>query len=179
MHYISKLIYKIIGWKLVGDYPNHIKKKMIIVVPHTSNWDFPLGLLARSIMRDDIKYVGKKEMFFFPFGGLLKAIGGIPLDRKKSKNFVKAVVEEYDSRESLTIQIAPEGTRKKVNRLKTGFYYIAKKAGIPIIPIIFDYKQKEVKILDTFYPTEDSEKDLKEIEDLVRGYQGKIPEYSF
>lgn len=179
MRFIANIIYKILGWKLVGEYPREIKKKILIVVPHTSNWDFPLGILARSLMRDKIQYVGKKEMFDHPFGWLLKAMGGIPIDRKKSKNFVRSVVDEYDKRESLTIQIAPEGTRKKVKKLKTGFYYIAKTAGIPIIPVIFDYKLKEVKILDTFFPSDNAEKDIENIENLMRGYQGKIPQNSF
>ncbi len=173
---LAQLIFKIIGWKVVGDYPLHIKKKMIIVAPHTSNWDFPIGILVRAIFEDTINFVGKKSLFKPPLGWLMSALGGIAIDRSKSTNFVKSVVDEYDKRDSLTIQIAPEGTRNKVDRFKTGYYYIAKKANIPVLPIAFDWANKLVVVLDCYYPTEDAQSDLKKIENLFKPYKGKFPE---
>lgn len=176
---LSRLIYKIIGWKIVGVFPNHIKKKMVIVAPHTSNWDFPIGILARSQFKDSINFVGKKALFKPPVGWIMKALGGVAIDRSKSTNFVRSVVNEYNKREKFTIQIAPEGKRGKVEKFKTGYYFIAKMAQIPIVPVVFDWGNKQVIVLDSYFPTEDSEKDLAYIENLYRGYQGKNPENSF
>lgn len=176
---LAKLIYKILGWKLVGDYPNHIDKKMVIVAPHTSNWDFPLGILARAQFNDNINFVGKKVLFKPPLGWIMKALGGIAIDRSKSTNFVRSVVNEYQKKDKLTIQIAPEGKRTKVEKFKTGYYFIAKMANVPIVPIVFDWANKEVIVLDCYYPTENSEEDLTNIENLYRGYKGKNPAQSF
>jgi len=176
MYIIAKLIYKLIGWKIVGDYPLHIKKKLIIVAPHTSNWDFPIGILARKQFKDTINFVGKKSLFKPPLGWIMKGLGGIAINRTKSTNFVRSVVNEYNTRESFTIQIAPEGSRSKVEKFKTGFYFIAKMANIPIVPIVFDWEHKEVKVLECFYPGENAEEDLIQIQNLYKGIKGKNPE---
>jgi len=179
IRWLSKLIFKLIGWKISGNYDNTISKKILIVAPHTSNWDFPLGLLARSIINDKVQFVGKASLFKPPFGWITKALGGIPVDRTKSTNFVRAVVEEYGKRNKMTIVLAPEGTRKKVKKLKTGFYFIARTAKVPIIIVIFNYSKKEIYFSDPFYPTGDSDADMKYIEDQFRGIKGRIAEFSF
>lgn len=177
---ISRLIYKVIGWKCItSNYPYHIKKKILIAAPHTSNWDFPIGILARTILKDKIKYIGKASLFKPPLGWIMYPLGGIPVKRTKTTNFVRAIVNEYEEREELTIVIAPEGQRKKTNHFKTGFYFIAKNAGVAIIPTIFDWKNKEVRFLDPVYPGEDTKKEIAEIEDMFRGVIGKVPEDSF
>ena len=173
---LAQFIFRIIGWKLVGNYPRHLDKKMVIVAPHTSNWDFPIGIIVRAIMQDDIRFVGKDSLFKPPLGWIMYWLGGIPIDRSKSNNFVQSVVNEYQKRKRLAIQIAPEGTRKQVGRFKTGYYYIAKEARIPIVPVVFDWKNKEVVILENYTPTDDSEGDLKKIEDMFRKYVGKNPD---
>lgn len=178
--FIAKIIYKLIGWKCVVDnYPYHIKKKILIAAPHTSNWDFPIGILARTILKDKIKYIGKASLFKPPLGWIMYPLGGIPVKRTKTTNFVRAIVNEYDEREELTIVIAPEGQRKKIQHFKTGFYFIAKAANIAIIPTIFDWKNKEVRFLDPYYAKDDPKKEIKEIEELFRGVIGKVPKYSF
>ena len=177
--WISKIIFRIIGWKITGEYPRDIQKKILIVAPHTSNWDFPIGLLARAIVRDKIQFVGKNSLFKPPLGWFMKAIGGIPVDRSKSTNFVRAVVDEYERREKMTIVIAPEGTRKKVDKFKTGFYFIAKLAEIPIIMTKFDYANKEINFADPFYPTGNDEADLEMIQEHFRGIRGRAAERSF
>jgi 1-acyl-sn-glycerol-3-phosphate acyltransferase len=179
MAWLSKLILRCVGWKITGTYDNSIKKKILIVAPHTSNWDFPLGLLVRSAIKDKIQFVGKDSLFKPPFGFLMKAIGGIPVDRSRSTNFVRAVVNEYNKRDKMTIVIAPEGSRKKVNKFKTGFYFIAKAADVPIIKVKFDYTVKEVHFDPPFYPTEDSQGDIAKIENHFRGIKGHNAEKSF
>jgi len=175
----SKLVLKLIGWKVVGNYPNHIKKKILVAAPHTSNWDFPLGIMVRSVIKDKVKYVGKASLFKPPLGWILGPLGGIPVDRSKSNNFVEAVVDEFNKREELSVLFAAEGSRKKVERFKTGFYHVARLAEIPMLPTVLDYKNKEFKFLDLVWATGDTKADLEKIENLFRGVQGKIIAKSF
>lgn len=179
MQYISKLILKLIGFKVTGKLPHDIKKNILIVIPHTSNWDFPLGLLVRSAYDLDVKYVAKHSIFKPGIGWLFKALGGIPVDRSKSANTVRAIANLYQDRDELSIVITPEGTRKKVNKLKKGFYYIAKTANIPIIPIKFDFKNKEINFGNPFYPSDNEQEDLTFFENYFNGIEGKIPENSY
>ena len=123
---ISKSILSLLGWKFIGDYPHDIDKKIIIVVPHTSNWDFPLGLLIRSALKAKIHFIGKASLFKPPHGIIFKALGGFPVKRGKNYNQVDQIVNYYNQREKFTLTIAPEGTRKKVDKLKTGFYHIVR-----------------------------------------------------
>jgi len=176
---LSRWILRIIGWKVVVKFPDDLKKYVVVAVPHTSGWDFPLGLLARSSIKRDIKYVGKHTLFRPPHGWIMKALGGVPVNRKKSGNFVKAVVEEYDKRDEFAICIAPEGTRKPVKKLKTGFYFIAKNAGAAIILCKFDYKNKLIEFDAPYYPTDDQEGDFKHFDNYFKGVIGKVPEYSY
>ena len=144
------------GWKATGSIPEDLKKFVVVAAPHTSAWDFPLGVLARSAMGRDIKFIGKKSLFRPPFGWIMRKLGGYPVDRKKSQNFVDSIVAVYDAHEEFAIALAPEGTRKKVNRFRTGFYYIAKGAGIPIILVRFDYDRKVIEFHpEPFWPTDD------------------------
>ena len=176
---LSKIIFKTIGWKNVGYNPEDLDKFVAIVVPHTSNWDFPLGLLSRSSWGLDIKFVGKKEMFKWPLGGLMKWLGGYPVDRSKSTNFVSAVVKILKEKEKIAICIAPEGTRKKVKKLKRGFYYMAKGAGIPLVFITFDYGTKEIRWSEPYMPTDDEDVDMQYIYDHFAGVKGKNSDKSF
>lgn len=177
----SKLILRLFGWQVKGSYPSvqEVPKAMVIVIPHTSNWDFPLGLLVRSAIGADIKFVGKSSLFKPPHGWLFRALGGHPVDRSKSTNYVQMMVDAFNAEESLHVVIAPEGTRSKVDRLKTGFYYIAKGAGIPIIMCRFDYEKKEVEFRSPYYLTGDIEKDFDVINEYFSGIKGKNPEQGY
>ena len=175
---LSAFLLKIWGWKVLGPPPD-MNKYICIVAPHTSAWDFPIGVLLRSSIKGDIKFVAKKSLFRPPLGWILRALNGVSVDRSKNTNFVDAVVNEYNKREKCAIQIAPEGTRERVEKFKTGFYYIAKKADIPVIMIKFDFANKEVVIRPPFYLTDDMEKDFEVIYDYFRGTIGKRPEKSF
>lgn len=175
---LSLLIIRAFGWSVKGKWPN-LKKTMVIVVPHTSNWDFPKGVLLRASLGVKVNFVGKASLFKFPLGPIMSALGGIPVDRSKSNNFVDAVVDLYNSRDSLNIQIAPEGTRKKVQRLKTGFYHIAKGANVHILMIKFDHANKVFELAEPFLPSSDQEADLKFIDDFYRGTVGKVKELGY
>ncbi|MFN7117891.1 MAG: lysophospholipid acyltransferase family protein [Saprospiraceae bacterium] len=176
---ISKWILRVWGFKIEGRYPSEIPKMVLIEFPHTSNWDFPLGLLVRSALKLDIKYVGKASLFRFPFGGLFRWLGGYPVDRSKSTNFVDAVVDIFNEKEQFAIILTPEGTRTKVDKLKTGFYYIALGAKVPILMVKFDWSKKIVGFSEPFYPTGEYDADIIKILDYYKGVKGYNPELGY
>lgn len=177
---LSYFILRLFGWKIKGWDPNLLDKFVVIVLPHTSNWDFPLGLLVRKALNaDHLKFVGKDSLFKPPFGALFRWLGGYPVDRSKRTNFVDSIIDIFSATERFGVVLAPEGTRKKVNQLKTGFYYIALGAKVPIVMVRFDWGTKTVTWREPFYPDGNWETDLKAIEDYFRGVQGKIPENSY
>ncbi|MBM3437224.1 MAG: glycerol acyltransferase [Bacteroidetes bacterium] len=176
MQHISKLILKIFGWRIIGLMPADVKKCVVIVAPHTSYWDFVWGRLAYWAMGVKVKFLIKQEVFVFPFGGLLKRMGGIPVNRRNSANMVEVISRMFKKNQSLYITITPEGTRKKVAHWKKGFYYIALKAGVPIALGILDYRTKEGGIGKIFSPSGNLEQDFKMIEEFYRGRTGKHPE---
>ncbi|MDR6968454.1 1-acyl-sn-glycerol-3-phosphate acyltransferase [Flavobacterium arsenatis] len=173
------IFFKLMVWKIVGEMNPNIKKSIMIVVPHTSWHDFYIGLFARGIIGLEMNYVAKKELFIFPFGAYFRWMGGAPLDRSGGKNIVDSIVSIFKSREVFRLAIAPEGTRKKVTEWKTGFYYIALKAEVPIIPIAFDYGKKQVVLNEPFYPTGNIEADFEILKSFYKDVIGKIPENSF
>ncbi len=175
----SFIFYKLLGWKLIGNFDPKIKKCVFIVIPHTSNLDFFIALLVRGILDIEINFVGKKELFIFPFGYYFRAVGGAPLDRSGGKNNVDASAEVFAKHDVFRLALSPEGTRKKVKELRTGFYYIALKANVPIIPVAFDFRKKEVKIGQSLIPTGNYEEDMKLILPFYKGVVGKVLERSF
>ena len=181
---MKKGLYKFIfnnllGWKLIGTINQNVKKCVVIVIPHTSNLDFFIALLVRGMMDIEINFVGKKELFAFPFGYYFRAVGGAPLDRSGGKNNVDATAEVFAKKETFRLSLSPEGTRKKVAELKTGFYYIALKANVPIVPVAFDFGKKEVKIADPFIPSGNYEDDMKLMLPFYKRVKGKNPEKGF
>ena len=178
--YISKLIYyKLLGWKTTGfiDF-SQVKKAVIIAVPHTSWHDFYIGVLLRSVLGIQANFVGKKSLFNPLTGWLFKALGGAPVVRKTNEKQVDAIARLFQEKGEFQMAIAPEGTRKKVESWKTGFYYIAKKAKVPILMFTLDFKNKENKFSEPFYPTDDVEADFKFMRKFYEGVVGKVPEYS-
>jgi 1-acyl-sn-glycerol-3-phosphate acyltransferase len=145
----------ITGWKIRGKFPYYLKKCVVIVAPHTSAWDFILGLAVRSKLRlGYLHFLGKKELFDGPFGFFFRWLGGIPVDRSSSHNLVDQVVQKFKAEESFSLVLSPEGTRRKVERLHTGFYHIAQQAGVPLVMIGFDFGKKEVVVAEPFTTTE-------------------------
>lgn len=167
------------GWKIVGTMDPELKKCVMIVLPHTSWHDFFIGLFARGIIGLEMNWVGKKELFRFPLNYYFRWMGGVPLDRSGGLNKVDSIVDIFKNKAVFRMAIAPEGTRKKVDELKTGFYYIAEKANVPIIPVAFDYLKKEIKIGQPFYTTGNITSDMKILSNHFVGVKGKIPEYGF
>ena len=179
MHWLAKFIYfKVLGWRLNGSFPN-VDKCVVIVVPHTHWLDFFLGLLVRKVVNQEINYIGKKSLFKPPFGWFFRWTGGAPVDRSKNSNTVESVAKIFQERKVFRFALAPEGTRKKVHKLKTGFYHIAKTAHVPIAMVAFDFGKKEVKISEPFYPTENMATDFEKIHNFYKGVIGRVPEYSF
>lgn len=166
MKYIFKLIWWLMGWEVIGDVPRNEKKYIIIVAPHTASSDFIIGLVARGVMGFNSKYLGKQSLFKAPYGWFFRMTGGYPVDRSKSNNLVDQVVDFYNSHEEFVVSLAPEGTRKNVGKWKTGFYFIADKAKIPIVRCIMDRKRKQVRFFDPFWTTGDIEIDLPKIKEV-------------
>ena len=175
----TKFIYhKVLGWKIKGSFDPEIRKSVIVVAPHTSWHDFYIGALARKIIGAKIHFVAKKELFKWPFGWYFRWMGGAPLDRTPGQNKVEAIAGIFAQRDEFRLAIAPEGTRKKVSQWKTGYYYIALKAGVPIYRVAFDYRNKTVAVSEPFYPTGDIDADRPVIQSFFDGVVGKVPEYS-
>ncbi|KTD40386.1 1-acyl-sn-glycerol-3-phosphate acyltransferase [Legionella parisiensis] len=181
MKKLGHFILKLFGWKVVGELPQD-NKYLVVVAPHTSNWDFIVGLFARFSVGVKINFLAKNQLFFFPLGLLLKALGGAPVDRSKTNKTVDQVVEIFCSRDEFKLAITPEGTRSAVTRWKEGFYHIACKAGLPIVMVGPDYSTKEVRIHEKFQPSGDIDKDFPKILDFFRTIKGRypkeIPEYN-
>lgn len=165
------------GWQLVGTFPK-IGKCVVIVVPHTSNLDFFLGLLIKRVLNEEFNFVAKKSLFQWPWGWYFRWVGGMPIDRSKSTNFVEACAQLIKQSPKIHLTLAPEGTRKKVEEWKTGFYYIAKRAQVPIVMVAFDYGKKQIKISDARYTTDDKESDFTAYKLFYKGVKGKVPENS-
>ncbi len=166
-------------WQLKGSFPSHVKKCVIIVVPHTSNADFFMGLVVRKVLNEQINWVGKKSLFKFPYGSIFKLLGGAPVDRSKNNDMVRATAALFQEREKFRLTLAPEGTRKRVEKWKTGFYYIAKTANVPIVLVAFDYGRKQIKVSKEIYTTDDKKADFAKYHDFFKGVKGKIPERGF
>ncbi|GAA4820848.1 1-acyl-sn-glycerol-3-phosphate acyltransferase [Algivirga pacifica] len=164
------------GWKLEGEFPKDQKKFVVLFGPHTSFWDFYVGVPARALTGLKIDFLIKKDLFFWPLGSFLKKTGGHPVDRSKKNNLTDQVVEMFQTHEEFRMAITPEGTRSKVSKWKTGFYRICMRAGIPMIPVGLDFATKRVIIDEPFYPSGDMEQDMTVLKDFYRPLQGKHPE---
>ncbi|GGD58616.1 acyltransferase [Emticicia aquatilis] len=160
LNWIFKTSFRLLGWKVVN-VPENLKKGLFVVAPHARTADFFVGLCTRPTINLDIKYLGKAELFKPPFGWIFRALGGTPVYRHKSTNFVQQVADTFNSHEQLLVAIAPEGTRKNVSKLKTGFYYMAHQAKVPIIMSGFDYPRKSVIFAEPFLTSGDFEADMK------------------
>lgn len=171
------LYWKIFGWKLSGNFPYHYKKMVLAVAPHTHWVDVMVGFAARNAMNiNHAKFLGKKELFVGPLGWILRKMGGTPVDRFSKHGMVEQVAEIFAANDNFILGLSPEGTRKRVDKLRTGFYHIAKKAGVPIVPIGFDYENKRVVIGEAFFPGDDEAADLKKIISFYANIKGRNPE---
>ena len=174
------LLFRLSGWKTDVQFPAGIDKCVIIAGPHTHWMDFPVGLGYRSILKiPQARFLGKKELFDGPFGFFFRWAGGIPVDRFSQHHVVDQVVDVIRANEKIMIALSPEGTRKKVDRLRTGFYHIAKKAGIPIVMVGLDFGKKQLLVSAPFYPSNNEKADFDQILNFFKPIEGKIPSQGF
>ena len=176
---LAKFIFQnLMGWCIQGKFLKQISKTVVIVLPHTSWHDFYVGALVRKIIKLEINYVAKKELFDSPLGWYFRWMGGAPIERSSKQNKVQQIVELFNSKKEFRLAIAPEGTRKKVTLWKSGFYYIAHQAKVPITCVAFDYSTKTVKISKPFYTTGNYDNDIQDLRLFYKGVVGKVPEYT-
>ena len=174
MYWLSRGVMRLSGWRLVGTAPT-VPKYVLIAAPHTSNWDFPVTLMICFALRLKVYWMGKSSLFPPLLGGIMRWLGGIPVDRSRAGNLVQGTVDAFNKAERLTVIVPPEGTRSKVTHWKTGFYYIAQGAGVPIALGYLDFRKKEGGIGRMFRPTGDIAADMVEIQAFYVGISGKNP----
>ena len=162
------------GWSVEGRAPEP-RKFVVIAAPHTSNWDFLYFIGAADGLNLDLSFVGKKTLFRWPFARLMRDMGGIPVDRTRSTNYVDAMVKEFGRRSEFMLTIAPEGTRGRTSGWKSGFYHIAMGAGVPLVCGFMDYKRKTVGLGMTLWPSGDYEADLKTLFAYYATHTPKFP----
>lgn len=163
-------------WKIEGGLPEGVNKCVLIAAPHTSNWDFVYGMGALGYFGYNVKYLAKKELFRFPFGWVFYKTGGMPVDRTRPNALVATVTEEIQKRDDLVVMFPPEGTRKKVRKWKTGFYYTALGSNLPISMGFLDYKRKVASIGPLFNPTGNIKEDFDKLRAFYKNITPKNPE---
>jgi 1-acyl-sn-glycerol-3-phosphate acyltransferase len=174
-YFIGKYGMKLLGWKVEGSLPD-LPQMVIIAAPHTSNWDFLYMMGAAYVLRAKFSWMGKDNLFKGPFGIIMRWFGGLPVNRRVHTNLVGQVVEHFRTNKKLILVIPPEGTRKKTDHWHSGFYYIAKEAGVPLVLAYIDYKRRVVGIGPTINPSEDIQTDMAVIKPFYSQFTGKHPE---
>lgn len=169
---IARALFRALGWRFEGEIPD-VPKLVAIVAPHTSNWDFVVGLIAKWSLELEASWLGKHTLFAGPLGAFFRHLGGIPVDRTSSHDVVAQTIAAFAAHERLLLAIAPEGTRKQVTHWKTGFYHIALGAGVPILLVAFDWKRKVIRFGPTLTPSGDVEKELGWIREQYAGIGGR------
>jgi 1-acyl-sn-glycerol-3-phosphate acyltransferase len=171
---IAGMVLRSSGWR-THVIPPQTSRYVLIGAPHTSNWDFMLALSLITVERIPIRILGKDSLFRWPLGVFMRSIGAIPVNRRESTNLVDQIVRKFDESDDLIIGISPEGTRSITARWRTGFYYIALKARVPIVMAYLDYKNKVCGIGPSLKPSGDIKSDFSKIKDFYSGILGKFP----
>lgn len=166
---------KLHGWTCSPKMPG-VNKAVLIAAPHTSNWDLPMSLALSAVLDIKISWVGKHTLFKPPLGTFMRLIGGVPVDRRVRADAVKNMAHLFDGRDQLMLMVPPEGTRGRAKRWKTGFYYIAVEAKVPIVLGYLDYENKVGGLGEVFWPTGDLEKDFEHVRRFYGPMKGKFPE---
>lgn len=163
---------KAAGWRIEGDWPRAMPKMTLVAAPHTSNWDGVNMLAAAGYYRIALKWMGKKELTEGPFGGLVRRLGCVPVDREKSGDLVGEMARAFAAARDLVLAVAPEGTRAVSKGWKSGFYHIAREAGVPIVMSVLDYGSKTIALRAALIPSGDFDADLKLIKSCYAGARG-------
>lgn len=170
----SRSFLRATGWRVEGTLPPEAARSVFIAAPHTSNWDLPYTLMCAFVLDLHIRWMGKASLFAFPFGPVMRWLGGIAVRREQSNNLVAASAEALrDATGPLQLVVPPEGTRGKTRRWKTGFYFIAQEAQVPIILAYMDYPDKRAGLGPVFVPTGNVEADMAEIKRFYAPIRGK------
>jgi 1-acyl-sn-glycerol-3-phosphate acyltransferase len=170
----STIFLKLAGWKVEGALPPEAHKCVLIAAPHTSNWDLPYTLMVSFVLRMDVYWMGKQSIFKPPFKNIMQWLGGISVNRDQSTNLVAASAEAIVKADGMVqLIVPPEGTRSKATYWKTGFYYIALGAKVPIVMAYMDYAQKRAGLGPLFYPSGDIDKDMVKIKAFYAQFKGK------
>lgn len=162
------------GWRIEGAIPNR-PRLLVIVAPHTSNWDFAVGIAAMFALGVQVTFLGKDTLFRWPLGGVMRWLGGFPVDRHAPHNVVEQTVRLIRSRERVVVGLSPEGTRRKLPAWRTGYYFVARGAGVPIVPVAFDYPARAIRIFAPHQPAETVEQDLAELGQLFEARMARYP----
>lgn len=173
--WLGDTLLKVTGWQIKGELPNE-QKLVIAIAPHTSNWDFFLGVAVLFSLRIRIRFLGKHTIFVPGVKQLLESIGGIPVKRSSSHGVVSQIVDKFKQQESMILALSPEGTRSPILPWKTGFLSIAHQANVPVLLIGFDFAKKHVIIGPLIHTQGDTEADMLKIYDFFRPIQAKYPQ---
>ena len=166
---IGRFTLRLLGWRIEGNLPD-VPKLLVIAAPHSSNWDFVIGIATVFAMRLDARFLGKTELFRWPLGPLMRWFGGTPVDRASPEGVVEETVAHIAASPAFLLGMAPEGTRKPVERWKTGFYRIALAAGIPIVAGYFDNTRKRVGFGPVFHPAGNTEAEIDAMRAFYAGF---------
>ena len=172
---LARAVFRLIGWRAEGEAPN-IPKYVMVAAPHTSNLDGLMLVLGVWLFRLKLHWMGKHTLFRAPFGWLLKAFGGVPIDRRAPRGAVQQMIQAFHDQERQILVVAPEGTRGKTDRWKTGFYYIAQGAGVPMVLAYIDYARKVVGIGPVIDPSGDQDADMRLIHEFYMDKVARYPE---
>lgn len=170
---IARLLFRLLGWRFEGAIPTDLEQAVVIGAPHTSNWDLPYMLMAAFVLERKLHWLGKSQIFRVPFGPLMRWMGGIPVDRSRANHLVEAAIQCFaDQRPPLLLVVPPEGTRKAVAQWKTGFYYIALGAEVPVVMAYMDHATRTCGVHRLFRPTGDIESDMIDIRAYYAPFRG-------
>lgn len=168
-------VLRIFGWRFAGQMPN-LPRFVVIVAPHTSNWDFPVGLAAKWALMLECRFWGKDALFRGPLGWFMRANGGIPVDRANRHAVVETTIDAFRTAPRMVLVLSPEGTRKKVTRWRSGFWHVAKGAGVPICCVAFDFPSRTIRLGPTVTADEDDpEAGMRRLQGYFAGVTGCNP----
>jgi 1-acyl-sn-glycerol-3-phosphate acyltransferase len=174
--WLGTTLMRLTGWRFSGEGFPDARRFVLIVAPHTTNWDFVVGVMAMYALGIRGTFLGKDALFRFPLGILMRFLGGIPVDRTSSHDVVTQSAAQVSRADRIILVLAPEGTRKRTDTWRTGFYWIARRAGVPILPVAFDFSRKAVHVFAPRMPTEDVDADLAALRALYRPEMGRFPQ---